>query len=91
MENNEPMMDVVVIGTDLDDVEEAGRALAALAGSIGDILRAMHAASEPGQLPEADVEQVAADTEKALRIGAVACRFIADIFGGGEHGAATDG
>lgn len=60
MENNEPMMDAVVIGTDLDGVEEAGRVLAALAGSIGDILLA-------------------------------ACRFMADIFGGEEHGAATDG
>ena len=91
MENNEPMMDAVVIGTDLDGVEEAGRVLVALAGSIGDILRAMHAASKPGQLPEADVQQVAASTEKALHIGAVACRFMADIFRGEEHGAATDG
>ena len=91
MENNEPMMDAVVIDTDLDGVEEAGRVLAGLAKCIGGMLRAMDEASAPEQLPGAKLEQLVADAEKALHIGVVACRLMADVFGGEGHGAAADG
>lgn len=91
MENNEPMMDTVVIDTDLDGVEEAGRVLAGLAKYIGGMLRAMDEASAPEQLPEAKLERLVADTEKALHIGVVACRLMADLFGGEGRGAAADG
>ena len=90
MENNEANVKITEIRTNAMGIQEAGRALAALAGSIGDILRAMHAATKPGQLPDGDVEQVVADAEKALHIGAAVCMFAGEIMSGDEHEDAED-
>ena len=85
MENNEAKIKITEIHTGPEGMRDAGRVLACLAENIGDILCAMHAASEPGQLPEVDIEQVVADSVKALHIGAAVCMFAAEIMGGDER------